>query len=265
MNQNQKKSEIPFVLWIGVLGGVGFAAGFFGPMLLAPEANQGPMVGIFISGPGGALLGFIFYGVSRALKWSRQTQRHFLQAACGALAFFTLYSVIPSPARRGDVIEIKVQSCQAVAEKTEEIISYWKNRIAKVTWASPRAGWQEQMTQALKNDPGLILEGIVIRKNEIKVHQEPWSMGRMFAAGWKTVNEAKSFYIAGSPHQCADFPPGFRGEYFLEQGSMKPAPPPEKWPPQEVSNFINYSVLTRVPAEVRGKTGLEESRNLDQN
>ena len=36
-----------------LLGGIGFAAGFFGPMLLAPEANQGPLLGIFITGPAG--------------------------------------------------------------------------------------------------------------------------------------------------------------------------------------------------------------------
>ena len=48
------------------LGGIGFAAGFFGPMLLAPDANQGPMLGIFITGPG-FLLGWI-YGVVRELR-----------------------------------------------------------------------------------------------------------------------------------------------------------------------------------------------------
>src|SRR3569832_1466092 len=41
------------------LGGLGFALGFFGPMIFAPEANQGPMLGIFITGPGGAVLGAV--------------------------------------------------------------------------------------------------------------------------------------------------------------------------------------------------------------
>lgn len=41
------------------LGGLGFVLGFFGPMIFAPEANQGPMLGIFITGPGGAVLGAI--------------------------------------------------------------------------------------------------------------------------------------------------------------------------------------------------------------
>jgi hypothetical protein len=51
-----------------VVGSIGFAGGFFGPMIFAPGANQGPMLGIFITGPIGALLGAVgglYYGVTR--------------------------------------------------------------------------------------------------------------------------------------------------------------------------------------------------------
>jgi hypothetical protein len=53
------------------LGVTGFVLGFFGPMLLAPDANQGPMLGIFITGPGGALLGVVLgwlYGVKQGAQ-----------------------------------------------------------------------------------------------------------------------------------------------------------------------------------------------------
>lgn len=49
------------------VGGIGFAAGFFGPMILAPGANQGPMLGIFITGPVGFLLGLGF-GIVREVR-----------------------------------------------------------------------------------------------------------------------------------------------------------------------------------------------------
>lgn len=51
-----------------LLGGVGFAAGFFGPMILKPSANQGPLLGIFVTGPAGFVLGLI-YGMVR--EWGR--------------------------------------------------------------------------------------------------------------------------------------------------------------------------------------------------
>ncbi len=45
--------------WGLVVGGVGFALGFFGPMIFAPGANQGPLLGIFITGPLGFLAGLV--------------------------------------------------------------------------------------------------------------------------------------------------------------------------------------------------------------
>jgi hypothetical protein len=52
-----------------LVGGAGFAAGFFGPMLLAPGANQGPMLGIFITGPLGYLVGA---GLGLWYAWRRE-------------------------------------------------------------------------------------------------------------------------------------------------------------------------------------------------
>ena len=52
-----------------IVGGIGFCAGFFGPMVFAPDANQGPLLGIFITGPLGALLsaigGFVYASSQR--------------------------------------------------------------------------------------------------------------------------------------------------------------------------------------------------------
>lgn len=48
-----------------IAGCLGFVGGFVGPMLLAPSANQGPLLGIFVAGPLGCLLG----GVSGAIWW----------------------------------------------------------------------------------------------------------------------------------------------------------------------------------------------------
>ncbi|MEZ5558212.1 MAG: hypothetical protein R3E86_06645 [Pseudomonadales bacterium] len=33
-------------------GAVGFVGGFVGPLIFAPDANQGPLLGLFITGPG---------------------------------------------------------------------------------------------------------------------------------------------------------------------------------------------------------------------
>jgi hypothetical protein len=53
------------VLGAVILGGLGFAGGFFGPIIFMPGANQGPLLGIFITGP----LGFVFGAVAGAIYW----------------------------------------------------------------------------------------------------------------------------------------------------------------------------------------------------
>ena len=47
------------------VGAIGFCAGFFGPIIFAPKANQGPLLGIFLTGP----LGFILGGVGGFVYW----------------------------------------------------------------------------------------------------------------------------------------------------------------------------------------------------
>jgi hypothetical protein len=42
-----------------VVGTVGFIGGFFGPMIFAPDANQGPLLGLLITEP----LGFVAGGI----------------------------------------------------------------------------------------------------------------------------------------------------------------------------------------------------------
>ena len=63
---------LPRVLMFALItGAVGFSAGFFGPMLLAPDANQGPLLGILITGPLGILLGALL-GLADAHRRSRK-------------------------------------------------------------------------------------------------------------------------------------------------------------------------------------------------
>jgi hypothetical protein len=48
-----------------VLGAVGLALGFLGPLLITPKANLGPLLGILITGPGAFVLG----SLAAALAW----------------------------------------------------------------------------------------------------------------------------------------------------------------------------------------------------
>lgn len=55
-----------------IIGAIGFILGFFGPILFMPDANQGPLLGIFITGPLGFLLGL----TGGAILWTVKRRKH---------------------------------------------------------------------------------------------------------------------------------------------------------------------------------------------
>ena len=79
-----------------LMGFTGFVIGFFGPMRFQPWANQGPMLGLFVTGPGGVLLGIIIgvvLGFSRP-EWSRRQRIWILNAANVVWVLFLLNLVM---------------------------------------------------------------------------------------------------------------------------------------------------------------------------
>jgi hypothetical protein len=60
----QGENVLGFALFVGT---VGFLIGFVGPMIFAPRANQGPMLGIFYTGPISFIAG-LAWGLWRAMR-----------------------------------------------------------------------------------------------------------------------------------------------------------------------------------------------------
>ena len=65
----RQENPIGFGIFVG---GIAFLGGFVGPMILAPGANQGPLLGIIYTGPLGTIGGFV-WGLLRA--WRRSAAR----------------------------------------------------------------------------------------------------------------------------------------------------------------------------------------------
>ena len=57
--------------WAALGGVTGFVLGFFGPMIVAPDAAQGPMVGVFLTAPAGFALGLLA-GIVREVRARRR-------------------------------------------------------------------------------------------------------------------------------------------------------------------------------------------------
>jgi len=54
------------------VGGIAFLAGFVGPLIFTSESNQGPLLGIFVTGPIGFLVGNVLGAIYGFLKSQKQ-------------------------------------------------------------------------------------------------------------------------------------------------------------------------------------------------
>jgi hypothetical protein len=243
-------TKAPGLKWVFILGLAGFAAGFLGPMVFAPEANQGPLVGILISGPAGAVLGLILWSVCALIKLPAQVQWRTLYATAAVGVLVTLLLVQPGPTLRGYVYEAEVKSCASPLATEASVIDHWNKRIAEVTWAEPRAGWREDMHQVLEDAPGVVVVVRVLRKNPVHENRKPWNRGSEFAGGWTTTTEETPFYDAdGSWDQ---YPDGreFRG--FQKHDYEERIQAARVWPPAVLIDMLGASLIGPVPAKWAG-------------
>jgi hypothetical protein len=236
----------PGFRWPLLLGAAGFAAGFFGPILFVPEANQGPLVGIFISGPAGALLGLVLLGICTVIGVSARLQWRLLIGTAIAGALVVLILVQPEPALRGYVMDLEVESCAAPEDTESQVIDYWSKRIADVTWAAARPGWQQSMRDALRQAPGVILTVTVRKQISVWETRKPWNRGSLFATTGRNAPEETSFYRSNGV--CSEFPVGHSFRAFEKYDLNGPIRPPAEWPPSELEALMHVSPIVPVPA-----------------
>jgi hypothetical protein len=248
---NPREGHFPgFFRWVLIVGAIGFAAGFIGPMAFNPEANLGPLLGIFISGPAGLLLGLLLYAFCAVLRVSDKRQWQILWTASAALALVTLSFCFPKPALRGELIDAQIVGCESPAQRVDSAIEYRKKRVAEVTWAAPRAGWQDEARQTSEVDDGAVLNVVIIRKNEIHVLRKPWNLGRLVASGWRMANEPRSYYIQ-FPGSCRDYSTGEKSIRFAPYDVSVLNSHTIDWPPKKLPDFLDLQILDQVPDEYR--------------
>lgn len=242
---------IPGILWPIVIGGVGFAAGFFGPIALDPDANQGPLLGIFISGPGGFVLGLLLWALCRLMKISAKNQAAVMVLSAVLVGSATLGLCLPGPEPRGFAVELQIDKCQTPAQVVDPAIEYWNGRIAKVTWAAPRVGWQEGERSTAEAAEGVVLDATLLRESKIEMNRNPWNKGRLSATDWTNANSTKSYYAEYAGRSCADYPVGKKVLLFTRYNVTGMSRGAGDWPPRNIADFLNRALLEKLPDEYR--------------
>ena len=239
--------KLPLLAWPLVLGLAGFTAGFIGPIVFLPDANTGPMIGIFMTGPGGAVLGLLMGAVVKAVGLSdRAAWKVLLGTAVGGwLAIIGFCIAAPAPIPRSAVIEGTVSRCLAPMEMAPDAIQYWESRVAKVTYQAPRPGWKEGVPTILNEDAGAVLEVKITRENPVYEQRKLWNKGELRTAGWRTpVQPVKLFYVRQTGKRCADYPLNEKVRiYPVDEASPG-------WPPATAPQFLNLLLWQPVPEAI---------------
>jgi len=232
-----------FRRWPLAVGATGFLCGYLGPIALAPDANQGPLLGLLITGPGGALLGVGLGAVAVLLPLSERQRRGALLVTCTAMALVTLYWSTPDPAYRGEIVDGAVSGCQAPAVLADATVRDWQDRIAKTPWGHPRPNWKAEVSQKLRDDRGLVVDMQVARVRSVYQNRKPWNAD-FFAKSWdEKSGEMRQYYAQDGIRSCSDFLRTGPALYFPSGGTAN------SWPPAEVPILLGLQTLQPVPPE----------------
>jgi len=227
--------------WTVVLGVAGFLCGFIGPMILAPDANQGPLFGILIAGPTGALLGSVL-GVAAALaKLSPRSEARALAATAAIVAAVTLYFCIPSPRLRATVVEGEVRSCVSAGSLRDATVDRL-NRLAAARPVPEQVAWAEKFDQELASKPGVVIGVHVYRDAELFENQTRWNRGVLFARAWHDGEKDERYFAGDSATECQDYPLGSRS-MLVVTGNVG------IWRPYGIAEMLDLKVAAPLPGE----------------
>jgi hypothetical protein len=237
--------------WILALGGVGFAAGFFGPMVVNPGANQGPLVGLLFTGPGGAVAGLVLGVLFNLARVPGTVQKYVLRAACVLLGVGTLFYCLPEPARVADIIDATVAECAPPSEFANEALALWEPAVARTTWHSPAPNWKARALEHVERAPGVVLTMKVERMTTLYRHRKPWNSGKLFTSEWQRPSEPKRYYASDEGRTCSAYLARERQLYMPFTDSPANPSPAKEWPPTKVTSFLRLMELGPVPEVYR--------------
>jgi hypothetical protein len=231
--------------WAVVLGLVGFVCGFVGPMVFSPDANQGPMLGIFITGPGGALLGAMLGVIVGAARPPVAVAAKALVVAAAAVAAVCLYFSMPEPRYYANVVDAEIVGCAAPDSLKDKAFEYWNGEVAKIARPPSHASWKEDFDGMVARFPGVVLDVRIARETKLYENRKPWNRGAFIAQPWGNGDAPSQYFARFAGGSCETYPVG-QHELYLANGEDA-----KLWPPEVLSNFLDLQVLEPLPARFR--------------
>jgi hypothetical protein len=224
-----------------LVGAAGFVCGYFGPLALNPESNQGPLLGLFITGPLSVLLGLGFGVVAALRPMSPARFATCLSTLAAAVGATTLYLALPEDRWQGFVIEAEVRDCRQPATAVVAAQDRWRLLNRDTPWRTPRPGWESEIPRMLQEDQGAVVTLYVKHRWDIYEQRKPWNRGNLHARNLH-VTRPEQYFVRGKDCQSPELAIGrqIRSAPEWEPSSVSP--------PAILPTFLGLNVLKLVPA-----------------
>lgn len=241
--------------WILILGGCGLVAGIAGPIKLNPQFQMGPLIGVFMTGPLGLILGVTGYFVSRWLHISMATQWRIIIALSVLLVAGTILASFPGPEFKAYIVNSVVTQCRPVTELHDELLTQWQERIDNIKSTEPRSGWRQQMSDTIRAGHGVIVDARVLHRTEIRELRKPWNRGKLISVDRTKTQEMASYFDNSPDAACAKYAVDMKLESYVDYGGTSYVPPDANWPPAALDRIVMRGQLFPVPTEYRQRFG----------
>jgi hypothetical protein len=230
------------------MGFAGFVCGYFGPLVLSPDASAGPLVGIFITGPLGAFVGAVVGAAGALARLKGATFTILIAVATAIVAGASLYEVLPEDQWDGVIIDASIRGCSLPDTLVDGAIARWDKLNEDTKWRVPRPGWKEDVPRMLQRDRGVVLTMYVYRRRDVFKQRTPWNRGTLRATPWQESGRMESFFDRSTQGSCSSYALG-RGAFYStkwESSGVSPSDIP--------SSFLGLFVLRDVPVEFRSSS-----------
>ncbi len=229
----------------------GFLAGFIGPMVLNPDANIGPLVGVLFSGPAGVVIGLAACLLGRVLP--ALFTPGLLRALAALLGLATLYACLPEPRAVGSVLEAGIADCRAPPLLYPAALQEWEQALAHTPQAHPLPDWRREAQRNVENFDALVVTLHVLRSRTVFEKRRPWERGERYAGPWSQESGSdRSYFVPAAGETCADWRSRGPAQYWpVRDETDPPIRPAAIWPPVDAAGFLGLQELAPVPDRIR--------------
>ena len=151
---------------------------------------------------------------------------------------------IPISATKQAIFEARIEQCLAPRALEDAAFEDWDGRIARVTWAAPRAGWKEAARRLFERPDGVVLDLTVSSRLAAREQRKPWNRGRTRLEPVAGAGEIQRVFARYSGTTCDAYPPGPVRLYYETTTDPQPGP----WPADDLPGLLGLVVAEPPPA-----------------